>query len=701
MELVKRLVPEYAAAFQIEQLPQEKDRDVFEIESIDGKVVLRGSSGVAIASAFNQYLKDYCNASISVFWGDQLTLPNPLPPVPQKVRIISPFKYRYCFNYCCFSYSMAWWDWPEWERAIDWMALNGINMPLAVTGQESVWREVGHQLGLSDAELQNFFVGPAYLPFGWMGCMDEWAGPLSTSWIKRHAELEKKILERERALGMTPVLQGFTGHVPAALKQKFPDAAFQQLPSWCGFPGTVFLDPADPLFERVGKLFVEEQTRQFGTNHLYASDTFIEMSPPSNEPAFLERMGKAVYGAMKAGDPEAIWVMQGWLFVNNPNFWKPPQAKALFGAVPDDRLILLDLFCESQPAWKITESFYGKPWVWCIIQSFGNQVSLHAGLPQIAEGLPGAVQSPDCGKLCGAGYIMEGFGQNPVVYELMSELMWNPRTVDLKEWIAGYAARRYGRAEEHATAAWRNLLETAYCTSGQTGAVICGRPSLLASFSWNNAERPYDPKKLVEAWKQLLDAKEALGNTDTYRYDLVHSTRQVLSNYAFTLHGEVAAAYRAKDPAKLTDAANRFLALFDDMDELLATRCEFLLGVWLDHAMRWADDEKERAHYSWNARNQITLWGPQDSILHDYASKQWAGLIKDFYRARWAQFIDRLKASLAENKPLDEKAFNQEISVWENQWTHKLQHYPTNPHGDSIAITQRLFEKYSPGITKE
>ncbi len=693
-ELVRRILPRQAAAFQIEQLEPENGHDVFEMESVGGKIVLRGTTGVAIASALNHYLKEYCHASVSVFWGDQLNLPGPLPAVPQKIRMVTPLKYRYCFNYCCFSYSMAWWGWPEWERAIDWMALNGINMPLAVTGQESVWRKVGLRLGLSEEEMRDFFVGPAYLPFGWMGCIDGWAGPLANSWIQRHAALQKKILKRERALGMTPVLQGFTGHVPAALKKKFPEAVLQQLPSWCGFPGTVFLDPGDPLFEQVGKIFVEEQTRQFGTDHLYASDTFIEMSPPSEEPAFLDRMGKAVYGAMAAGDPEAVWVMQGWLFVNNPAFWKPPQARALLGSVAADRLILLDLQCESRPAWKITESFYGKPWIWCIVQSFGDQVSLHGGLPQIAEGLPGAVQSADRGRLCGAGYIMEGLGHNPVVYDLMSTLMWTPQTVDLHEWIARYAARRYGRADERAAAAWRNLLETAYCVPGQTGSVICGRPSLQTDFAWNDAQRPYDPKKLAEAWRLLLEAGDALGAADTYQYDLVNLTRQILSNHAGALHGALAAAYQSKDAANLKDAGNRFLALFDALEEILGTRREFLLGRWLDQAARWGKNDEERAHYAWNARNQITLWGPADSLLHDYASKQWAGMIRGFYRVRWQRFIEALERSLADNAPLDEKAFEQQSREWENQWTHGMESYPTEPRGDALAIARRLFENY-------
>ncbi|NQT14203.1 MAG: alpha-N-acetylglucosaminidase N-terminal domain-containing protein, partial [Planctomycetes bacterium] len=389
--VVRRLLPEAADRFVLESMEKEDGRDAFEIESRDGKIVVRGTSGVAIASGVNWYLKYRCNCHVS-FCGDQLRLPDPLPVVEEKVCIESPFEYRYCFNFCAFSYTLAWWDWVQWERMIDWMALHGINMPLSVTGQEAVWHKVYSDLGLSDEEIHAFLVGPGYLPFGWMGCIDGWGGPLPESWIESHRELQKKIVARERELGMTPVLQGFTGHVPAAMRERFPQAKFQELPRWCEFPGTCFLDPMDPMFEKVGRAFIEEQTRQFGTDHLYASDTFIEMTPPSDDPAFLEAMGRAVYGAMQAGDPEAKWVMQGWIFSFNPKFWKPPQTKALLGSVPDDRMIVLDLFCENRPVWSSTEAFYGKPWVWCIIHNFGGRVGLYGGLKQISENLTTALE---------------------------------------------------------------------------------------------------------------------------------------------------------------------------------------------------------------------------------------------------------------------------------------------------------------------
>lgn len=51
-------------------------------------------------------------------------------------------RFRYYQNVCTQSYSNVWWDWPRWEKEIDWMALNGYNMPLAYTGQEALWQEV-------------------------------------------------------------------------------------------------------------------------------------------------------------------------------------------------------------------------------------------------------------------------------------------------------------------------------------------------------------------------------------------------------------------------------------------------------------------------------------------------------------------------------------------------------------------------------
>ena len=157
--LLHRLLPGHEDRFVFEQIPPEEGQDLFEIESRGATIVIRGNSGVSMAMGLNWYLKHHCHCHVSLC-GSQLDLPDPLPEVTPKVRRVCWARYRYFLNYCCFGYSLAWWDWDQWERLIDWMALNGINAPLSVTGQEAVWQAVCRKLDLTDEEITAFLAAP-------------------------------------------------------------------------------------------------------------------------------------------------------------------------------------------------------------------------------------------------------------------------------------------------------------------------------------------------------------------------------------------------------------------------------------------------------------------------------------------------------------------------------------------------------------
>ncbi len=250
--LIKRVLPEKLHnSFEVKIIEAAKGKDVFELYSKDDKIVLAGSNGLSVASALNYYLKQFAHTDIS--WnGSNLSIPDPLPKVSEKIRQTTPYTYRYYLNYCTFNYTMSWWDWERWEKEIDWMALNGINMPLALTGQNIIWYRVYRQLGFTDKDLESFFSGPAYFNWFWMGNLDGWGGPLPVSWMRSHEALQKKILARQRSLGMTPVLPAFTGHVPPAFKKKFPKALLKQT-TWSKFPAVSILDPEDSLFIEIGR----------------------------------------------------------------------------------------------------------------------------------------------------------------------------------------------------------------------------------------------------------------------------------------------------------------------------------------------------------------------------------------------------------------------------------------------------------------
>lgn len=74
-------------------------------------------------------------------------------------------------------------------------------------------------------------------------------------------ELQRKIVERMRAFGMTPVFPAFAGFVPEALAQKRPEARIMRSANWCNFPKQFccvpLLNPLDPLFQEIGSAFIQ------------------------------------------------------------------------------------------------------------------------------------------------------------------------------------------------------------------------------------------------------------------------------------------------------------------------------------------------------------------------------------------------------------------------------------------------------------
>ncbi len=701
--LLTRVIPKQAARFIIQKIPAEKNKDVFEIETIKNKIILRGNDGVAVASALYYYLNEYCHAQIT--WnGTNLTLPDTLPLPGKKIHKVTPYEYRYYMNYCTFNYSMSWWDWPRWEKEIDWMALHGINMPLAITGEEYTWYLVYKDMGFNDDDLKDFFCGPSYFSWFWMGNLDGWGGPLPLSWMKSHFELEKKIINRERALGMKPVLPAFTGHVPAAFKKKFPGAKLKTTNWTNGFADTYILDAHDSLFAEVGKRFLQKQTAMLGTNHLYSADTFNENEPPSDEPSYLSDLSAKVYGGMKEADTAAVWVMQGWLFFSDKKFWKQPQTQALLEAVPNDKMIVLDLATEIEPVWKRTDAFYGKPWIWNMLNNFGGNTNLFGRIETVANEPANALNDPKNGDMKGIGLTMEAIEQNPVMYELMTNNTWQNESINLDKWLPKYILNRYGAKGIHALKAWDVLRKTVYTVPldryKRDGAesIIQARPTFDSSTRWANTKLNYAAKDLWPAWDEMMQAIPSCKTSDGFQFDLVDITRQVLANYASPLQQQFVQAYKNKDALAFAKYSKQFITLIDDMDKLLATRKDFLLGTWVASARKWGINEKDKALYEFNAKDLVTLWGDKDCPLHEYACRQWSGMMSDFYKPRWEQFFAKATSSLRRGREMDLTAFNEEIKEWEWHWVNERKDYKQATTGDPIVLAKAMYKKYRPVI---
>jgi len=225
-------------------------------------------------------------------------------------------------------------------------------------------------------------------------------------------------------------------------------------------------------------------------------------------------------------------------------------------------------------------------------------------------------------------------------------------------------------------------------------SIITGRPMLDSIARWTKTRLNYKPEALLPAWDFFIRAKDSCKNSDGFQYDLVDVTRQVLANYAFPLQRKWVQAYQTKNKTDFEAYSRQFIELIDDMDKLLATRRDFLLGSWISDARNCGTNKSEKYLYERNARDLITLWGDANSPLHEYSCRQWSGLLTDFYKVRWQKFFRAIENALDTNKELNMAGFEKEIREWEWQWVTSHKNFPINTSGNSVKIAFKMYKKY-------
>uniref|UniRef100_A0A9I9DTI3 Alpha-N-acetylglucosaminidase n=1 Tax=Cucumis melo TaxID=3656 RepID=A0A9I9DTI3_CUCME len=649
--LLRRLLPTHVDSFEFQIV----SRDVcsggscflisnFKSSSRNGaEILIRGTTAVEITSGLYWYLKYWCGAHVS--WdktgGVQLaSIPKPgsLPFLKgDGVVIKRPVPWNYYQNVVTSSYSYVWWDWERWEKEIDWMALHGINLPLAFTGQESIWRNVFRDFNLAFKDLDNFFGGPAFLAWARMG-------NLHGVWGRnRHLQLV---------------------------------------------------------------------TTNVALNNILMTDTFNENTPPTNDTSYISSLGASVYKAMVKADKDAVWLMQGWLFYSDSAFWKPDQMKALLHSVPFGKMIVLDLFADVKPIWKTSSQFYGTPYVWsvaslllfsrklqnvlimCMLHNFGGNIEMYGILDAISSGPVDALASENS-TMVGVGMCMEGIEHNPVVYELISEMAFRSKKVQVQEWLKTYSRCRYGKADHYVDAAWNILYHTIYnCTDGianHNTDFIVKLPDWDPSSSSDLKKPPhlwYSTQEVINALQLLVNVDDNLVHSATYRYDLVDLTRQVLGKLANEEYLKAVTAFRRQNVKAQNLHSKR----------LLASNSNFLLGTWLESAKKLATNPSEMKQYEWNARTQVTMWYDNTKVnqskLHDYANKYWSGLLEGYYLPRALTYFYYLSKSLRKNESFHLEDWRREWILFSNKWQAASELYPVKAKGNAVAISKALYEKY-------
>lgn len=677
-----RLVPRHEKQVTLRALPRASGQpDRFGVSGRDGHIVVEGTSPAVLLTGFGWYLSYVVHANVT-FTGDQLRLPATLPAPDHPIRHDANVANRFALNDVDEGYTEPYADWDYWQHKIDVLALHGINEVLVYQGQAKVYQQTFADFGYTAEELRAWIPQPAHQPWWLLQNMCCFPTPVSQHTIDAQAALGRKIADRLRELGMTPVLPGYFGTVPDGFVDRNPGAHVVPQGPWGGFTRPDWLDPTNPWFARVAAEFYEKQSALFGDSTMYKMDLLHEGGRAGD--VDVDAASKAVQHALEDAHPGAIWAILGWQ--SNPR----PETIA---AVDRSRMLILDGLSDRYGGLDREQTWDHTPYAFGSIWNFGGHTTIGANISvwntRYHEWL-----GKSGSALAGIAMMPEASDNNPVAFDFLTELAWRGEPVDLDQWFADWAWRRYGGAhpDPHAVAAWQAMAHTAYAmpADGWTEAqdsLFNARPSLDATTAAQYSPRSmrYDPLAFAAALPELLRVAPSLRRSSAYRYDLTDVTRQVLANESRVMLPEIRSAYDAGDRAGFDRLTTRWLHLMRELDAVLGSDEHFMLGPWLARATAAAGGDTERARLAHDVKSLITVWGDAQSAnggLADYANRSWQGLVGDYYHARWKAYFDTLDTSLATGKPpvaIDWYAVG-------DAWARNRTPYPTRPRGDSHQL---------------
>lgn len=686
--VITRIVGEKnAELFDLKIEKNSELNDSYSVSVKNGKIQVVGNSPVALCRGAYDYLSNGCNSIVS--WsGNRINIPAQLPDYSN--TITSPYQYRYYFNVVTHGYTTPFWDWNRWEKEIDWMAVHGINMPLLSGAHEAILFRVFKKLGLTNEEIDTYFTGPAHLPWNKMGNITGWDGPLPDSYFEKQIILNHKILKRLEKLGMSPIVPAFAGFVPKAITRLFPEEKLRQL-AWGGFADQYkanILEPGSDLFIKIGKMYITEYEKEFGKMEYYLADSFNEMDVPlSDDPAKAEKelagYGKAVYSSINEANPEATWVMQGWTFPYQKGkdgklFWTPNRLKALLSEIPDNKLLILDLANEynrlwwkSEPSWKLYDGFFGKKWIYSFIPNMGGKVPLNGNLDIYATIPIEALNYDRKQNLVGFGFAPEGIENNEIIYELLSDMGWTDKEIELKNWIESYCKKRYGSYPNKMKKAYEYLNKSCFDS-------FTPHPRFKYQLRPNSGSdgTVHISEDFNIGVKTFLECSDEMVGNKLYEYDAIELGTQYLGIKTDELLKKFTSNKGSKN-YKVLDEALELMAI---IDKLLESHPNHKLENWQKLARNFGDTETEKKYYESNANRLITTWGGR---INDYSARTWSGLIRDYYLPRWKLYYEAEKNG---------QEFD--LQKWEEDWIKTSKLSSVEPYPNPINQIKLLINRY-------
>ncbi|XJR86661.1 alpha-N-acetylglucosaminidase TIM-barrel domain-containing protein [Elizabethkingia anophelis] len=644
--LAQRQFPWLSGRLVLKSVPKEKDADVFTLETRNNQLYISASSASAASRGLDWYVKHYARQSISHFGNNTRNI-NKLPVVSPLLKKTSLVPYRYALNYCTINYSFSFYTWEDWEKELDWMALNGVNIMLAPVGTELVWYNTLLRLGYTDAEAKAFIPGLAFTAWWLMGNLEGWGGPVSMDMMKQQAELQRKILKRMKELGIEPVLQGFYGMVPHDLKNKISEAKVIEQGKWAGgFQRPGILDPTTKLFSKIADTYYTEMKNLYGEDiHYFGGEPFHEGGKTNG--LDLKNIAESIQTSMQKSYPNSTWVLQGWQ--QNPT-------DGLLAGLKKENTLIIELFGENTANWEKRNGYGGTSFIWSNVSNFGEKNGLYGKLQRFIDEVFRAKESIHGANLKGIGIIPEGIFNNPVAYDLMLDIAWYSEKPVLDQWLTEYTKYRYGKENQDVIQAWKEFAQTIYSSpdvyqEGPSESIYCAKPSLNVNpvSSWGTRKRNYDQSRFKEAVKVFVKADTDFKDSETYQTDKTDFLRQVWANKGDVVYDELIKAIHEKKTTEIQKSGNEFLEMISTQNMLLGNNSYFTLNRWLKEAERFGKKLPDAQNVMFNAKSQLTYWGPDnnpETSLRDYAHKEWNGLLSSLYYNRWKVFIEQAQSGI-------------------------------------------------------
>lgn len=612
--LILRSCPDWADKFLLEQVESESGMNTYSYEKSGDKVLIKGDCAISMAVAFCGFVRDYCGGYFDAEHAlrtAQFNLPS------EKKEGTIEKKYRTCFEYTSFSCGACWWDWERWQNEIDFMAMNGVNMPLAAVGTEAVWRKTLTDMGMKEELALACISGPAF--WGWQlsDCFDGYLPQTNSKTVDKRIELGRKIIEREKELGMMPILHGFSGYVSRNFIEAKFRARLHKTDEWCLFPPQYMLSFKDSTFHRIGNLYYHNLKLLLGESCYYMVNPFDAHAPAKDKPSFLAGFGSAVSGLIFAQGDSARWVIRSSSF-------KPDMLKT----IPKERLLVIDdgSMCDELAAAGY-EVVVGNSY------NQGNVNAVHGDIDFVTKE----------NNASGVGTFSDGAYSNEAYRQLSYAALCGERDAD--EFLKTYAKNRYATEDSTAYEALK-LLKNACWKSGMKRehlSAVCARPSLDLTHTTvgdRGTDFGYDAAEVFAAAKKLVASS---GKTYEFELDVCDVLRQALSDLSYGIYKKAVDGYRNKDAAAFEENSNLFLTLIEDLDRLMLTKKEFSLPHYLGLAASCGGNAEESQNFEVNVLVQSTFFGPhKDSMLYDICCKEWGGILTSFYAKRWRAFFEQL-----------------------------------------------------------